>query len=279
MTTEVKPQDKTVSANGLNIHYLDWGNPTATTMVLLHGLRGHGHSWDDVSAAFCQDYHVLAVDQRGRGETDWAKDGNYTTDAYVADLEGFCAALGLDSFVLVGHSMGGRNSLVFASRHPAQIQKLVAVDVGPDMDPRGSQRITQELISAPSEFDSFEEMFELVNGQNRFASESVIRRRVQYASRTLPNGKFGWRYDSEIREARRRGGGAPQMDLWPELPKIACPTLVIRGTETDVLATDTAQRMLKELPDGHLTEVQRAGHMVFEDNPEDTIAAMRQFLG
>ena len=201
------------------------------------------------------------------------------TDAYVADLEGFCAALGLDSFVLVGHSMGGRNSLVFASRHPGQLQKLVAVDVGPDMDPRGSQRITQELISAPSEFNSFEEMFELVNGQNRFASESVIRRRVQYASRQLPNGKFGWRYDSEIREARRRGGSAPQMDLWPELPKIACPTLVIRGTETDVLATDTAQRMLKELPDGHLTEVQRAGHMVFEDNPEDTIAAMRKFIG
>ncbi len=279
MTTEVKPQDKTVTANGLNIHYLDWGNPTATTMVLLHGLRGHGHSWDDVSAAFCQEFHVLAVDQRGRGETDWAKDGNYTTDAYVADLEGFCAALGLDSFVLVGHSMGGRNSLVFASRHAAQLQKLVAVDVGPDMDPRGSQRITQELVSAPDEFDSFEEMFQLVNGQNRFASESVIRRRVQYASRQLPNGKFGWRYDSEIREARRRGGSAPQMDLWPELPKITCPTLVIRGAETDVLAADTAQRMLKELPDGHLTGVQRAGHMVFEDNPEDTIAAMRHFLG
>ena len=279
MTTEVKPQDKTVSANGLNIHYLDWGNPIATTMVLLHGLRGHGHSWDDVSAAFCQDYHVLAVDQRGRGETDWATDGNYTTDAYVADLEGFCAALGLDSFVLVGHSMGGRNSLVFASRHAAQLQKLVAVDVGPEMDPRGSQRITQELVGAPDEFDSFEEMFQLVYGQNRFASESVIRRRVQYASRSLPNGKFGWRYDSEIREARRRGDSAPQMDLWPELPKITCPTLVIRGSETDVLASGTAQRMLKELPDGHLTEVQRAGHMVFEDNPEDTIAAMRQFLG
>ena len=279
MTTEVKPQDKTVSANGLNIHYLDWGNPTATTMVLLHGLRGHGHSWDDVSAAFCQDFHVLAVDQRGRGETDWATDGNYTTDAYVADLEGFCAALGLDSFVLVGHSMGGRNSLVFASRHAAQLQKLVAVDVGPEMDPRGSQRITQELVGAPDEFDSFEEMFQLVYGQNRFASESVIRRRVQYASRSLPNGKFGWRYDSEIREARRRGDSAPQMDLWPELPKITCPTLVIRGSETDVLASGTAQRMLEELPDGYLTEVQRAGHMVFEDNPEDTIAAMRQFLG
>ena len=279
MTTEVKPQDKTVNANSLNIHYLDWGNPTATPMVLLHGLRGHAHSWDDISAAFCQDFHVMALDQRGRGETDWATDGNYTTEAYVADLEGFCGALGLDSFVLVGHSMGGRNSLVFASRSVAQIQKLVVVDVGPDMDPRGSQRITRELVEVPDGFDSFEEMFQYMNGQNTFASEPVMRRRVQYASQPLASGKVGWRYDMEIRDARRRGDSSPQIDLWPELPKITCPTLVIRGSETDVLATDTAQRMLQELPDGHLTEVQRAGHMVFEDNPEDTIAAMREFLG
>ena len=278
MTTRVEPQDKTVNANGLNIHYLDRGNPSATPMVLLHGLRGHGHSWDDISAAFCDDFHVLALDQRGRGETDWAKDGNYTTDAYVADLEGFCQALGLNSFVLVGHSMGGRNSLVFASRHPEKLQKLVVVDVGPEMDPKGSQRITQEIADVPEEFDSVEAVFEHMSKQNRFASDAVLRRRIHYAAKELPNGKIGWRYDLEIRESRRRGDSASPMDLWPELPKITCPTLVIRGAETDVLALDTAQRMVKELPKGQLTEVQRAGHMVFEDNPPDTIAVMRKFL-
>ncbi|MCH7891434.1 MAG: hypothetical protein IH921_08025, partial [Gemmatimonadetes bacterium] len=92
MTTKVQPQDKTVTANGLKLHYLDWGGAGQTTMVLLHGLRGHAHSWDDFSLAACQDFHVLALDQRGRGDSDWAKDGDYTTPAYVADLAAFAPA-------------------------------------------------------------------------------------------------------------------------------------------------------------------------------------------
>ena len=144
MTTKVQPQDKTVTANGLKLHYLDWGGAGQATMVLLHGLRGHAHSWDDFSLAACQDFHVLALDQRGRGDSDWAKDGDYTTDAYVADLAAFCDVLSLDSFVLVGHSMGGRNSMTFGGRYPEKLQKLVVVDVGPEGDPRGGQRITNE---------------------------------------------------------------------------------------------------------------------------------------
>jgi len=278
MIARTESQDKTVNANGINIHYLERGDTRLTPMVLLHGLRGHGHSWDDISAAFSSHYHVFALDQRGRGETDWATDGDYSTDIYVADLEGFCQALGLDSFVLVGHSMGGRNSLLYASRHPETLQRMVVVDVGPEMDPKGSKRITQEIIDVPEEFDSFEGVIEYMSKQNRFASDAVLRRRFEYATKELPNGKIGWRYDSEIRESRRRGGAAPQVDLWPALPKITCPTLVIRGLETDVLAPDVAQKMMKELPHGQLVEVPRAGHMVFEDNPVDTITAMREFL-
>jgi len=98
MTIRVQPQDKTVTANGLKLHYLDWGTAGKTTIVLLHGLRGHPHSWDSFSEVMCKDYHVLALDQRGRGDSDWAKDGNYTTEAYVTDLAGFCEVLKLDSF-------------------------------------------------------------------------------------------------------------------------------------------------------------------------------------
>ena len=278
MTTRVQPQDKTVTANGHTLHYLDWGNAGATTMVLLHGLRGHAHSWDDLSAAVCQDYHVLAVDQRGRGDSDWAKDGDYSTDAYVADLVGFCDALNLDSFVLVGHSMGGRNSMTFGGSHPEKLQKLIIVDVGPEFDPRGSQRIAQEIINVPEEFDSFEAVVEYQGKQNTFASDAVLRRRLQYATKELPNGKFGWRYDILIREQRRQGTVPPSQDLWPEVPKITCPTLVVRGAETDILSPQVAQRMLDVMPNAQLVEIPRAGHMVFEDNPEDFIAAVREFL-
>ena len=186
-------------------------------MLLLHGLRGHAHSWDDFSAAMCQDYHVLALDQRGRGDSDWATDGDYSTDAFVIDLTGFCEALKLESLILVGHSMGGRNSMAFAARHANVLRKLVVVDIGPVIDPRGGKRITNEIIAVPEEFDSFEAVVEYMSKQNRFAPDRVLRRRLQYATKPLPNGKIGWRYDIAVRDQRRDGTAGPAMDLSPML--------------------------------------------------------------
>ena len=279
MTTSVQPRDKIVTVNGMNIHYLDWGTEGNPVMVLLHGLRGHCHSWDDISARFCPDYHVLALDQRGRGESDWAARGDYTTGAFVADLEGFCDALGLDTFILVGHSMGGRNSIAFAGGDPGRLEKLVIVDIGPDLDPRGSARITREIQEVPEEFDSFEDVVEYMGRQNRFVSGPVLRRRLQYATRELANGKIGWRYDLAVREQRRRNTVAAPPDLWPALSRVTCPTLIIRGSETDTLGLDVAERMVETLADGKLVHVDNAAHMVFEDNPEDFNRVLGDFLG
>ena len=166
----------------------------------------------------------------------------------------------------------------FASQHPEMLRKLVIVDVGPTMDPRGGDRIKQEIINVPEAFDTFDAVVEYMTKQNRFASDMVMRRRLRYATKQLDNGKFGWRYDLAIREQRRQGISAPSADLWPEITKITCPTLIIRGKETDLLAPDTAQRMLDTMPDAKMAEVPRAGHMVFEDNPTDFIAAIKAFL-
>ncbi len=279
MTTTVQPTDVMVTCNGMNFHYLDWGNEGAPVLLLLHGLRGHAHAWNDVSARFCGDYRVLALDQRGRGDTDWAPRGDYSTDAFVADLEEFCYTLGLEKFTLVGHSMGGRNSMAFAGRNPDMLEKLVIVDIGPDVDPVGAARITRELVDIPEEFDTFESALQHVMGQNRFASEPVMRRRLTYQTRELPNGRIGWRYDPEIREQRRNGTGAPPPDLWTPLSRVTCPTLIVRGSETDTLSLDVAERMVQTLADGRLVHVDSAAHMVFEDNPEGFNAALADFLG
>ncbi len=278
MTTQVQPIDKTVSVNGIKLNYLDWGNESAPDMVLVHGLRGHRHSWDDFSSLVCKDFHVMALDQRGRGDSDWAPDCDYSTDAYVADLAGFSEALGLSKFTLVGHSMGGRNSMTFGGKFPEKLDKLVVVDVGPESDPRGGARIAREIINVPEEFDSFEAVVEYMNKQNRFASDRVMRRRLTYATKELPNGKIGWRYDLAIREARRQGISSPQEDLWPALSRITCPTLVVRGAETDLLTLEVAQRMIETFANGQLVEIPSAGHMVFEDNPDDFNAAVTRFL-
>jgi pimeloyl-ACP methyl ester carboxylesterase len=278
MATSVQPKGKSVNVNGINLYYLDWGTEGKPKVLLLHGLRGHCHSWDDVSTEFYQNYHVFALDQRGRGESDWAPGGDYSSDSFVADLEGFCAAIGLDKFILIGHSMGGRNSMAFAGKNAGMIEKMVIIDIGPDLNPIGSGRITQEMIDVPEEFDSFEAVFEYQSKQNRFGSEPVLRRRLTYATRELPNGKFGWRYDLEIREQRRNSTGAKQPDLWLTLPKIDCPVLIVRGSETDTLGLETAEKMVEVLPDGKLVHVDRAAHMVFEDNPEGFISVLHDFL-
>jgi len=279
MTTQVQPKDQTVNVNGINLHYLDWGNEGNPVVVLLHGLRGHAHSWDDVSAALCANHHVLALDQRGRGDTDWAADSDYSGSAYVGDLVGFCEALKLESFILVGHSMGGLNSMAFAGSHAKMLQKLVIVDIGPTVDPRGGERITRELRQVPEEFESFEAVVDHMGRLNRFASDRVLRRRLQYATKALVNGKVGWRYDlGTIRDQRVNGTGAPAADLWPLLPNITCPTLIVRGEESDLLPADVAAKMIKTLPNGSVVEVERAGHMVFEDNPEGFISAVKGWL-
>jgi pimeloyl-ACP methyl ester carboxylesterase len=194
-------------------------------------------------------------------------------------LEGFCDAMGLESFILVGHSMGGRNSIAFAGSNPARLEKLVIVDIGPDLDPRGSARITREIQEVPEEFDDFEAVVQYMNQQNRFISEPVLRRRLKYATRELPNGKIGWRYDLAIREQRRQNTVVPSPDLWPAVSQVTCPTLIIRGSETDTLGLAVAERMVETLADGKLVHVSNAAHMVFEDNPEEFNQVLGEFLG
>ena len=169
--------------------------------------------------------------------------------------------------------------MAFAGNNADKLENLVIVDIGPDLDPRGSGRITQELINVPEEFDSFEDVYAYQSKQNRFCSEPVLRRRLTYATKELPNGKLGWRYDLEIREQRRNNTGSKQPDLWVNLPGIKCPVLIVRGSETDTLALETAEKMVEVLPGGRLVHVEKAAHMVFEDNPEGFIQALHEFLG
>jgi pimeloyl-ACP methyl ester carboxylesterase len=278
MTTQVQPSSKTLTANGINIHYLEWGAEGAPPLVLLHGLRGHARVWEDVAEALCGDYHVYALDQRGRGDTDHAPGGDYSTDAFVADLAGFVDAIGLDKFILFGHSMGGRNSIAFAGEYPERLERLCIVDIGPRIEPAGGNRITEELRSLPPQFDNFEDALAHVQTGNRFASESVMRRRLGGQTYETSDGKIGWKFDPAIREQRINGTAAPAADLWPALERIVCPTLVVRGTETDLLTEETARQMIDTVAQGTLVEIERAGHMVFEDNPADFIAAIKNWL-
>src|SRR5436853_7236675 len=110
----VEPRDKRVALDEVELHYAEWGDAANPPMVLLHGFMAHARTWDLFARDLARDYRVLALDQRGHGDTGPAPGDSYATDDYVGDVERFAAALGLGRFVLVGMSMGGRNGIVSA---------------------------------------------------------------------------------------------------------------------------------------------------------------------
>ena len=276
-TTSARYTDAYVQANGLNFHYLEWGNPAAPTIVCLHGLRGHGHTWDAFAEGMVDDYHLICVDQRGRCFSDWAPDGDYSIQSMVADIRGITYNLGLTNFILVGHSMGSKNSMMYASTYPDTVSRLVLVDLPPGRTEDGP-RIAQELARVPEEFEDFEALYTYMRKENTRPPEAVLRNRLKYQTMELPNGKLGWRYDPEVRAQWRQGRTQENVDLWPALPRIPCPTLVVRGMETDALPPAVAAQMVEALPKGELAEVEGAHHMVMEENPTGFTQAVRDFL-
>ncbi|PYN72309.1 MAG: alpha/beta hydrolase [Candidatus Rokuibacteriota bacterium] len=274
-------QDQNVYANGLRLHYLTWGNDAAPPMLLLHGFSGHAHTWDLFARAMCDQFRVLALDQRGHGDSDWAKDGAYTVDDHAADISAFHDGLRLSPVVLIGLSMGGRNAIRYTAGHPGKVERLVIVDIGPDIAPQGAERVRRMAAEAPEEFASLEEAVAYLRKYATLtspAAEAALRYRVEHGMKKLSNGRYAWKYDKFLRDQRRQGS-PPQVDLWPVVPQIKVPTLVLRGSESDVFAPETAKRMHELIAGSRLVEIPGAGHSVPADAPDAFERAVRQFLG
>lgn len=275
-TQENEPADRSVKANGMNFHYLEWGDPANPTIFMLHGVSQQAHSWDFVSLALSPDYHVIAMDQRGHGDTDWASDGNYSVDAMQADIDGVIEALALNDFNLMGHSMGGRNSYIWASRHPETLRSLTIVDTGPETQRRGQDRIRQ-FRELPNNLDSFQEFAERVK-EYTGRTENQVLGALKYSIREMNDGKWAWKWDPETRNRGRSDSVWPSERLWECVEAVDCPSLVLRGSRSDVFAEETMAKMGQVMTDCTTVTIKDAGHLVQGDNPVDFIAAAQGLL-
>jgi non-heme chloroperoxidase len=267
-----------VEANGLKFHYLDWGNPDNLPLVLLHGVGQTCHTWDLFAAAMSPHFHVMAFDQRGHGDTDWAPDKDYSRKTMVKDAEAFTTALGLDRFFLTGMSMGGANSLAFSGQNPDRVEALVVVDVGPRVENKGVQHI-RNFMKDFREFDSLEDAAAVIHKFNPRRPLEVIRKyTVVYNLKQLPSGKWTWKYDTYFSEGHSRGDVKQmEQELSTEVKKISCPTLLVKGAESDVLSLDGARLLQAAVPGSEFALIPGAGHSVMGDNPPAFEAAVREF--
>jgi pimeloyl-ACP methyl ester carboxylesterase len=270
-----QPLDRLVMLRGLRFHYLEWGNANAKPLVLLHGYTSHAHSWDTFSRDLSQHFHIYALDQRGHGETGWTDD--YASERMVEDVEAFVSALRLSKFYLQGLSMGGRNAYGYAARHPETLEKLVIVDIGPETMASGGTRIRQGA-QANDVFETEEDAIQVARKNNLRAPEAELRHRFINGLMLRDDGQWTYRYDKALRDPNRPRPQPDPAAHWAMLAKITCPTLLVRGAESDVLGADVAERMTQVIPHCQLVTVPEAGHSIPLDNPNGFIAAVKPFL-
>lgn len=267
------PQDNWIDINGVKLHYLDWGNPSAQPLVLLHGFCSYAHYWDPFAQSLRRDYHVIVPDLRGHGESDRA--ASYSIQDGAADLEELIKTLKLKTIILLGLSMGGLISICYAATYPSRISKLVIVDIGPEFAPAGIAHIQRDLANEPEFFSSAEEAFQHLKKVQPFHSDAFLEHQVQHALKRGEDGRLRFKYDKALCRVELQS----QLWLWDCLEKITCPTLVIRAADSDMLTPEIAQKMIARLPHGSLAEVSHATHNIVGDNPEGFEQAVRKFLG
>jgi len=272
-------RDELIELRGLRFFYRDWASPKADapTLVLLHGYTGHARSWDHFAEAMSRDYRVLALDQRGHGQTQWAPPNAYDTVEMVADLEAFVSALHLDRFVLLGLSMGGIVAFGYAGKRPTTLARLVIVDIAPELDVEGLRRI-QAGVVRPDVFTSREEAFARARDDNPIPPEDHHRYRVDHSLMRTEDGRFTYRYDRALRDPRNPRKGIPPEEGWRLVADVRVPTLLVRGELSDILSRDVAARMASVMQDCRLVEVAGSGHPVPLDKPDAFLAAVRSFL-
>jgi pimeloyl-ACP methyl ester carboxylesterase len=275
----VLPQQHRVTVNGLGFRYLDWGTKGRRPILFLHGGALTAHTWDLCCLALRDNYHCMALDQRGHGDSDWAPDANYSISAQREDVKGFAEALGLDQFVLVGMSLGAINGLAYAIAYPETLSALVLIDAGPNVRRPGSRRI-RDFVNGGAEPETLEAIIERALAFNPRRDPLILRRSLMHNLRQQTDGTWTWKYDR--RRFQQMGGdqhAAERRGLADGLACVTCPTLVVRGGESDVFHDEDAERLAAGLPDGRRVTIPKAGHTVQGDNPKDLAAALRDFLG
>jgi pimeloyl-ACP methyl ester carboxylesterase len=274
----VLPESHEVQVGRMRLHYLDWGNKHLPPMVFLHGGALTAHTWDLCCLALRDEYHCIALDQRGHGDSDWADDADYSIGAQLADTKGFVDKLGLDKFILVGMSLGAINSLAFAIAHPERLTNLVIIDAGPEMRRPGSSRI-RDFVNQVQETVTVEAIIEKALEFNPRRDPVILRRSLMHNLRQQADGTWKWKYDtSRFKRLDQEAHRAERAKLADGLKRVTCPTLVVRGGESDVFHEEDGIRLAERLPDGKFVTVPRAGHTVQGDNPKDLVAELRRFL-
>jgi len=285
-----EPTSRRYVSQRMKLHYADWGNASAPPLVLIHGGRDHCRSLDWVARDLARDYHVIAPDLRGHGDSDWSADGEYPMQGFVYDLAQLIHQLKLAPVTIVAHSLGGNVALRYAGLYPDKVKKLVAIEgLGPSpkmiaewektpLAERMRAWIDNKRAAAartPKRYPTLEDALARMKEENKFLSDEQARHLTEQGATCNEDGTWSWKFD-------------PYVNIWPwlDIPQtekeklwaaITCPTLLVYGGDSWASNPEKDGRA-KHFKTARVVSIEKAGHWLHHDQFDVFMKETRGFL-
>jgi pimeloyl-ACP methyl ester carboxylesterase len=288
--TLLGPTSQSFISQRLRLNYVDWGNPGAPPLILVHGGRDHCRNWDWVAEDLRRDYHVIAPDLRGHGDSAWSTSGDYSLNAFVYDLAQLIHQQHLAPCRIVAHSLGGSISLRYAGVFPETVIKLVAIEgMGPSPAMMAERNVrgpvermrhwvadTRKLSARiPRRYATIEDAYHRMQTENRHLTEEQARYLTLHGAMQNEDGTYSWKFDNYVRAFSPSDFSAEDMQaLWAN---IACPILLVNGKESWASNPEEDGR-IHYFKDARVIEFEGAGHWVHHDRLDAFLETVRGFL-
>jgi len=274
----------------LQLHYVDWGNPEAPPLVLVHGGRDHCRNWDWVAEELRADWHVICPDLRGHGDSAWSPDGEYSMTSFVYDLAQLIHQLKLAPVTLVSHSLGGNIALRYTGLYPDSVRRLVAIEgLGPSpemMAERLAKSIDQRIREwidtkraaagrVHKRYQSLDEAYTRMKTENSYLSDAQARHLTQHGISQNEDGTWSWKFDNYVRFMNPVD--LPESDIHGLWHAISCPTLLLYGA--DSWASNPQQDgRARHFRNARVEVYENAGHWLHHDQTERFVRDIKAFL-
>ncbi|MES2171084.1 MAG: alpha/beta hydrolase [Actinomycetota bacterium] len=270
MGAAAQPRSTFVEVAGLRHHVIEWGDPEAVPLLMLHGFTSSTTTaWGESAPRLANRFRVVGIDLRGHGESDWAPDADYTLRAYSDDIESVLDRMDLEPQFVVGHSLGGRIAVLHAARHPGAVRRLILVDARM----RGGRRVPDILDRRPDRFGSMDAAMEFAR---EILHEPGERFRDQFVEQ--PDGTASWRCDlAGIRHSRLEPDLLLEDGQWDEYHALECPKLVLIAGRTPIRPEDI-EAMSSSVGPVRIERYAESGHSLHLDEPDRFLMDVNDFF-
>ncbi|MEM7405887.1 MAG: alpha/beta hydrolase [Pseudomonadota bacterium] len=273
----MQPAEHFAQLNGVQLHWLEWGEPQNPTVLCLHGSWGTADSFSEFAATASRKFHVIAPDLRGHGESDWTP-GDYAPASYAADVHALREACAISRWHVVGLSLGGLVALAYATQDAPSISSLMLVDIAPSLNAETLAGLTATL-PYPESFASLDEALGWASTDGLWPQGPALRRTLEHRLRERPDGRLTWKTDPEFMQpqARARWFGG-EVDLWRPFAALTVPVRLLRAGNSPLVDDDIVARMQGANSGFTLQDVPGADHSIPISHPDAFNAAALRFL-